>query len=344
MPYILMKRSDVPDGTLQILDLQPNTSQRNPTYQTAGQTKYIKGVTRATPSLSTVGGVVTFNTETSGLEAWFLTHVTDGAAAAATGTVTVAAAAALDTFTIPTTPAFTLAAVNAPRTPGGLDFEDVASAGSDILSADSLVAAINDAANWVAAGATKTVTADNAGGTSAVVTLTADADGTIYNYVLTSSTGVRLAVVPMAGGLDANSLTSAEAVQDVTDILGLLNYGAAGAAGALTLAATNGALTTGTISAGQLPDILDILAGRTYTVPAGTQIEAASAFAVSPAVGAVGGPDFQSTTLRNLYASGDLSISFGVGALSKMASAAFTYLGATGAAVAVYNDDGSLFT
>jgi len=41
MPYICLTRTDVPDGVLQILDLKPNTSQRNLIYEPPGQTKYV---------------------------------------------------------------------------------------------------------------------------------------------------------------------------------------------------------------------------------------------------------------------------------------------------------------
>jgi hypothetical protein len=41
MPYICMIRTDISDGTLQILDLWPNTSQRSSIYDPEGQSKYI---------------------------------------------------------------------------------------------------------------------------------------------------------------------------------------------------------------------------------------------------------------------------------------------------------------
>ena len=41
MPYICMSRDDVADGTIQVLDLFPNSSQRNLIYDGEGQTRYI---------------------------------------------------------------------------------------------------------------------------------------------------------------------------------------------------------------------------------------------------------------------------------------------------------------
>lgn len=45
MPYICMTRSDVADGTLQVLDLVPNSSLRVPAIDLPGQTRYINRVT-----------------------------------------------------------------------------------------------------------------------------------------------------------------------------------------------------------------------------------------------------------------------------------------------------------
>ena len=44
MPYIIMKRDDIPAATLQVLDLDPNTSLRNLTLDVPGQTKYVNPV------------------------------------------------------------------------------------------------------------------------------------------------------------------------------------------------------------------------------------------------------------------------------------------------------------
>jgi hypothetical protein len=266
--------------------------------------------------------------------------VNDGSGAAGAGTGTLVSVINTNTFTITTTPPaiFTAAAT---QTSGNQDFLNTATAGSDILAADSLVTAINDDANWAAVGIARPVSADNAGGTSNVVTVTALADGTAGNYVLASGGGT-IAVVGMAGGIDAIALTSAEAVVDADDILGLLAFGVNGTpAGALTLGAINGALTTGAITAAQLPEVLDILSGRPYTVPAGTQIEAGTIFGVTPAVGADGGPSFG--PVRNTYETGAFRMSASEGMLSGYLRADFNYLGVEAPAVAVYNDDGTLY-
>ena len=50
MPYIVMKRSDIPDGVLQITDLTPNTSLRNSIYDPAGRTGYRRAFENGRPS------------------------------------------------------------------------------------------------------------------------------------------------------------------------------------------------------------------------------------------------------------------------------------------------------
>jgi len=222
MPHIIMKRSDIPAGTLQVLDLFPNESQRNLIYDAPGQTKYVDPVVRALPAVQNVAGVITTIAEVSGLEAWFLANVADGGGA---------------------------------------------------------------------------------------------------------------------------SLTPAECVQNATDVLGLLQFGnLAAAAGALTLVAINGALTTGALAAGQLQAILDVLAGQTFTIPRGVQDEAAGALNVQPAIGAAGGPFYGE--IRRIYDTSALTLSVNTGELLGFLDTGFEYQGvggANGQAVAVYNDDGTLF-
>jgi len=222
MPYIIMKRSDIPAGTLQVLDLESNESQRNLIYDPPGQTKYVNPVKRATPIVANAAGTITTVGEVSGLEAWFLANVDDGGGA---------------------------------------------------------------------------------------------------------------------------SLTPAECVQNVDDVLALLAFGDLGtAAGDLDLATVNGALTTGALTAPQLPDMLSVLAGRDFTIPAGVQVETGGALAVLPAIGADGGPSYGAE--RPTFDTSSLVLSVNTGKLSGFLRNDFEYQGvggSNGEAVAVYNDDGTLY-
>lgn len=342
MPYIIMKRTDIPAGTLQVLDMEPNVSQRNLTLDPPGQTKYVNPVLNDTVVTSGAGPIIS-HFAARGLAAWFLTNVNDGTGAAAQGTVTVTAANVDPGDSITIDGLYTFTAVAGPRTSGSDDFS--LDSGTDIGIAADLAAAINDPANQ--AGALVGVLTASAA--LAVVTLDADQDGTAGNLVLSTSDATAFAVVGMAGGVDAGALTAADANLNSQDVLGLLSYGSLVApAGTLQLADINGALTTGSITAAQLTEVLDILAGRIYQMPRGVQIEdAGNVFAVSPAVGADGGPGFVEESNRALFLNDGLPLSVALGQLSEFTSPDFIYAGVGGAqgeAVVVYNDDGSFYT
>ena len=321
MPYILLKQSTLTPGLLQTLDLTPNTSISEEAYAPSGQTGYRRAVSN--DLVNHVAGVVAKTS--TGLAAWFLSEINDGTGAASVGTFTPVTAIAGNTATITTAPAFTLVALAGARTSGGLDFDI---SGGDAAAATDLAAAINDDANWTAVGVTRPVSAAADGN---VVTVTALADGTAGNYVL-AQTGGTIAVEGMVGGLYAAALTGAQAVVDATDVLTLLNYDAAAAAGALDLATVNGALTTSTLTAAQHTDMLDILAGRNFRLEAGAVVETVG-------VWAAGAGSFIDN-IRRIYDGSPLRISFGEGRLSKIVPDDWSD---DGAAVAVYNDDGTLY-
>lgn len=342
MPYIIMKRSDIPAGTLQVLDMEPNVSQRNLTLDPPGQTKYVNPVLNDTVVTTGAGPVLAY-TAARGLAAWFLTNVNDGTGAAAQGTITVTAANVDPGDSITIDGLYTFTAVAGPRTPGSDDFS--LDSGTDAGIAADLAAAINDPANQSGA----LVGVLTAGAALAVVTLDADQDGTAGNLPLTTNDGTAFAVVGMAGGADAGALTAADANDNAQDVLGLLEFGSFTAgANELTLANINGALTAGSITAAQLSDVLDILAGRIYQLPRGVQIEdGGGVFAVSPAVGADGGPGFVEESNRALFLNDGLPLSVAMGELSQFTSSDFVYAGVTGdfgEAVVVYNDDGTFYT
>jgi hypothetical protein len=217
MPYIAMRRTDIPNGVLQVLDLVPNTSLRNQIYDPIGQTKYINRFTTDTLAALSANATVA---EYSGLAAYLIDHVEDNVANVA---ITVAVA--------------------------------------------------NAAANAITA-------------------------------LLNAGSAVTVAAVNTA--LTAN--------------------GVANAGGGTSLVANN--------SNGSITDILQILAGGQYVLPAASIVGG-----VTPPA-ALG--SFVSGVYLPTYDTGAFQISLGSGQLSVFTSAAFDYLGTTGAALAVYNDDGTL--
>lgn len=347
MPYIIMKRNDIPDGTLQVLDMEPNTSQRNYTLDPPGQTKYVNAAENQSVVLTGAGPVI-MHRAADGLAGWIITNLNDGTGAPGVGTFTITFATPIIAGDTVTVGAQLFTAVAGARTPGSNDFS-IAS-GTDPGIATDLAAAINDPLNGLAqpGGLANLVTAVPA---AAVVTITANMDGTAGNLVLATSNAGGFAPVGMAGGTDAAALTGADADAGAAAVLALYAFGdLTAAAGTLTLGDINGALVGGAaITAAQLPMVLNLLAGAKYEVPRGVQIEdGGGVWDVQPPVGAEGGPGFVPASNRALFLNDGLPLSFVVGELSEFTDSAFVYAGVpgdpNGEAVVVYNDDGTLFT
>lgn len=72
--YICMKRTDIPNGVLQVLDLQPNVSQRNGSIDPPGQTKYVNRLQNDTLAALVANKTVA---EYKGLAAYLIDHVED---------------------------------------------------------------------------------------------------------------------------------------------------------------------------------------------------------------------------------------------------------------------------
>jgi len=136
MPYICLSRSDIPNGTLQVLDLWPNTSQRNQAIDPAGQTKYVNRYQNDTLAALVANATVA---EYKGVAAYLIDHVEDNVANV-TITVTVANAAAVAIAAlVDAGSAVTLAVVNAALVAAGAGAGTQLNAnGSDGVLADLL--------------------------------------------------------------------------------------------------------------------------------------------------------------------------------------------------------------
>jgi hypothetical protein len=96
--FLIMRRTDIPDGEMQVVDLWPNTSQRNSVLTPPGQTGYVSNIPDAAAD-GFVGAGPTFTTSAtlSGVSAYLLGNIntTAGAAAPFTGAEADAATAGL---------------------------------------------------------------------------------------------------------------------------------------------------------------------------------------------------------------------------------------------------------
>ena len=69
MPFIIMRRTDIPNGVLQVDDLKPNDSQRNYTLDPPGQSGYVRDVPTEVIVITTGAGtaIVTITKQGGGL-------------------------------------------------------------------------------------------------------------------------------------------------------------------------------------------------------------------------------------------------------------------------------------
>jgi hypothetical protein len=343
MPYLIRKRGDIPNGAVQVLDLFPNTSQRAFPYQKVGQTGYVPQI-NLQAGTTLVGGVVSATIE--GLVAFLLGQVSNGAGAKATATLTVDTFANLtggQTFTISdgvNTVTFEIVKTGAdlPVTAGNVPVSIVGA-----VTAANVSLICTNTINGVAAQGLLDVTAVDGGGTVALTNNNENIALALQNNTNNAETlGGLGAITNFVGATASAPLTPSQAVTNANDILSLINYNSPAAAGAVDLASVNGALTTGALVPSQHAALMQVLAGRPFSLPAGTDLGAASftpggAFTDDPA------------GIRTYYQTGYLTLSFLQGNLRGLTSANFSYevpgVGPVlGAAVVVYNDDGTLYT
>lgn len=89
-------------------------------------------------------------------------------------------------------------------------------------------------------------------------------------------------------------------------------------------------------STGVLTDILGILAGRQYVLPAASTV---GALAAGAGLGA-----FTAGQFRHTFQTGSLEISLDEGVLFQLTAATYTHVGVAGQAVVVYDDVGNVMT
>lgn len=331
MPYIIIARDDLPDGLLQVQDLKPNRSQRHFPYQKVPQTGYLRNIPNETDTTIAAGII---QSTIKGLTAYLLGQVSSGAGAKSAAAITTVAKASLvdgDYFTLSdgeNTESFEFVVTATYGVTSGRTPVDVSGIATADAVRDALITAIN-------ASETLNITATSGG--AATVDLendnqnqpTADQDAANSENVA----NVGFAVTSFAGAADSDPLTVAEAVTDATDIIDVVI-----ANRDVSRSGINGALTTGSVTWDQVAEILDILAGKEFILAADTDI-GTTEFAPGGAFNDDALPD-----PTRFYDTGEFKASWRSGNLSILRGSSFSYLGVTGAAVTVYNDDGTVYT
>jgi hypothetical protein len=146
---------------------------------------------------------------------------------------------------------------------------------------------------------------------------------------------------------DDHSLTASEANTIANAIIATMQ-----SSGAVTTAAINTIIQNNTATAvangiglrtstGKLADILAILTGAVFTLPAGHQVQDTNG--LFTAIGTNDIDDYFIGEKNNRILASDIAVSAAKGALSVMLSDNFTYKGIANNCVAIYNSNGSVY-
>lgn len=293
MPFICLANANLPGGTLQITDLWPNESQRNGSIDPPGQNRYLRRPGQDIPAVDPQSGNVVGSPEHSnkmvfeGLAAYLVDRVEPGSSSTAEATVTLAGVQAGDRITIKGI-IFEFAAGNNDLAGRAGDDGDpflVGLGAGDGAAATNLADALNDDADVGAAMDAVDVanvhTLGTADGTDVLIqaetAVLSPLSGRDGQLTVTTSTGVRLALDVENGRLTRtfDRWTSALLTNALTGIQDRVANGQA-----LDITAINtelGSRVSGDLdgsgatssSTGTLSELLSILAGRKYHVPAG---------------------------------------------------------------------------
>jgi len=95
MPYIIMRRTDIPNGVLQVDDLKPNDSQRNYTLDPPGQSGYVREIPASDTVITTGGGPILIVRDVCGLAGYLIDNVEDSSGTAITAAVANSSAATI---------------------------------------------------------------------------------------------------------------------------------------------------------------------------------------------------------------------------------------------------------
>lgn len=180
---------------------------------------------------------------------------------------------------------------------------------------------------------TNTVVLSSTGATQRYL---ATAQSGLAAYIIANvATGAGAAMTPAQATTAANSLISrmrSGLVMALSDINTLLAAAAAGSA-----------LTAGG-STGAVMDILRILSGATYTVPAGTVVQVpVSTFNPQSSPATWNANNFDFDTYKDVLVSdSSFYVSLAEGQIDGFSSSTFSYRGTTGAALVIYDNAGAV--
>ena len=278
MPYICLARNDIQDGSLQVLDLLPNSSQAIPSLNPPGETRYVNRVKTEIANFDNRGGKLTLATPyVDGLAAYLVDTVEVGGAEQATGTIIILAGlAAGETVSIN---GITFTAVAGGAVAANREFNDIANSGSIANTVASLVTAITNATaiNAVKGGTISGSYAHAVAGSPSIgLYARTGAGATLTGWagdISLTSVGAHIGLTGVALTRTHPAWTPAVQAAAVGLITANMDAGNPLTLSAINtvLLATAGADLTGSTGAsrsyGSVEDVLACLSGRTYRIP-----------------------------------------------------------------------------
>jgi hypothetical protein len=348
MPFICLRRSDIQDAVLQITDLWPNASQRNQSIDPQPQgPRYVDGPKTSSVILSSTGATQRYLAQAQvGLAAYLIANVEAANLAALTPAQADTIAASL---------------IATMRAGGTLNLAAIDAA----LSTTAGVAATATLTFGGAPVNGETVTINGKVYTFRAVINGASVNGDVLNDALAANAIANLvAAINLGAGSGVKYAAAMTLHPTVSAAPGLLpeildaTAKFLGAAGNLLTNATNVTLgvwapvgffgsgldasLTGGASTGTVLDVLRILAGATYTVPAGTVIQVpVSTFNPQPTPAAWNSANF-SDFKDVLVSDSSFYTSLAQGQISGFLSPQFSYRGVTSPALTVYDNAGAV--
>jgi hypothetical protein len=296
MPFICLANANVPEGVLQITDLWPNVSQDNNPTNPAGQTRYLRRPGTDNPAVNLTTGVVEGSAAQSnlanfdGLGAYLVDKVEPGSLEQATADITLAVLPlALDRIIIGGVVFIEFSAGASDPTATGLTGDPfvINIKATPALTATEFSTVMTNAAAIATMkgllGATNYVDSNDALGVITLDALTGAAAnllGGVGDFALAlagvgAATRITLPeparLARAAEAWDAATVTAAVAAVLARMDAGTADMNLAGINVALLAGASaelTGAAAT-SASVGTVAELLQVLAGRTYRVPAG---------------------------------------------------------------------------
>ena len=145
------------------------------------------------------------------------------------------------------------------------------------------------------------------------------------------------------GGGDYEALTATEANTIATNLISRMQNSLALASANITDIANNTQADSSMAapSTARVADILAILTGAIFTLPAGHQVQDTNG--IFTPISVIDIDDYFSGEKNNRVLASDIAVSAAKGALSVMLSDNFTYKGTANNCVAIYNSDGTVY-